>query len=471
MSDDLTLRPATELAALVRTRALSPVELVEHCLARIEQLDPALHSIVTVDAERALAAAKAMAEQAGAEDAPPLLGVPVAVKDNTRTEGLRTTFATASLAEFVPTFDDEQVARLRRAGLIVLAKTNTPELGTRPYTESALLGPCRNPWHLERNAGGSSGGSAAAVAAGLVPLAHGSDGGGSVRIPAACCGVVGLKPARGRVSNAPLTGDAPGGLVTAGTLARTVSDAAVLLDALRGYAVGDPHWAPEPARAFAAEAATAPPRLRIGLVTETPRAEFGAEPLAAAEQAAALLEDLGHTVEPLRLPATKDLARNFAVLWCAKVASAPLAHETLEPFNQALARWGTETTAGELLEALSALQAEARAIVGACLQVDVVLSPTLTRTPLRNGELAELDPAEAFAAGGRLIGNSSVANVTGQPAISVPIGFAQEDGADLPVGVTLLGRPADEATLLQLAAELEQAAGWEAQWPPAAAPS
>lgn len=470
MTEALAFRSATELAALVRTRALSPVELVEHCLERIAAHDPALGAVATLDAERAVATAREMAEQAGGEQTPAFHGVPLLVKDNALTEGLRTTFATAALAEFVPPFDAEAVARLRRAGFVVLGKSSLPELGTAPHSESALLGACRNPWDLAHSPGGSSGGGAAALAAGLVPVAHGTDGAGSLRIPAATCGLVGLKPTRGRISNAPLFGDLPPGLglVTHGPLARTVTDAAGLLDALAGYAVGDPHWAPTPERSFAEEAALAPPPLRIGVASEPPLGEFGAEPLRAAQEAATALEELGHQLEPLRLPAGEELAAPFRTLWSAQVAALPFDPATMEPFNQQLAAWGA-VSAPEALNAVTTLQAASREIVRACGEVDVVLSPTVTRPPLRVGELTALGPAEGFAMAERFVGLSPVANMTGQPAIALPIGFTRAGARELPLGVTLLGRPAAEATLLRLAAQLEEVFAWQRLRPPLAA--
>lgn len=465
MSDELAFAPAVTLARLVSERRVSPVELVELFLQRIERFDGALNSIVTLDAEGALRAARAALASAGGDQAPPFAGVPIAVKDLHLTEGLRTTFGTRSLAGFVPDFDEEHVARIRRAGFIVVGKTNVPELGTLPFTESELLGPCRSPWDLARTPGGSSGGAAAALAAGLVPVAHGSDGAGSIRIPASNCGLVGLKPARGRVSNAPLFGDLAGGLTTAGALARHVVDAAGLLDAMRGYAAGDPHWAPEPARPYVDEISTDPGRLRVGLVTTSPLATFGADAVAAAEAAARLLEDLGHCVEPFELPVGERLRHDFETVWAAGLAALPVDEATLEPFNAALARRGRQQSAAGFLQALTSLQAQSRVIVGASLAYDVVACPTLTRPPLRVAELAGLggDAQAMLDALAGYVGFAPVANITGQPAVSLPL---HASGEGLPVGVMFTGRPADEATLFRLAAQLERATGWAARRPP-----
>ncbi len=464
--DDLLMRSATALAQLVRDRQLSPVELVSASLDAIERGDGRLNSIVTLEAEAALdAARRAEVATSGAAELPPFHGVPTAIKDLHLTAGMRTTFGTQTLAEFVPDRDDEAVARLRSAGFIVLGKTNVPEFGTLPVTESRLLGPCRNPWDLQRTPGGSSGGAAAAVAAGFLPVAHGSDGGGSVRIPASNCGLFGVKPARGRISNAPLFGDRVAGLSTTGTLTRFVEDAAGMLDCMAGYATGDPHWAPPPERPFAAEPGRDPGRLRVGLATTSPLAEFDAQCVAAAQDAARLLESLGHTVEPFEPPVGEQLRAHFELLWAAGVTALPIDPDTLEPFNAGLHARGRGAHAGELLQAVTALQQESRRIVGAALAYDVVLSPTLARPPLRIGELDGLEMAALFDANVAYVGYTPVANITGQPAVSLPLGWSS-DG--LPLGVMVTGRPADEATLLRLAGQLQQATDWTGRRPPLA---
>ena len=258
------------------------MELVDVYLERIERLDPELNAYVTVCADEARAAARA------AEDAPaerPFHGVPLPIKDLNETAGVRTTFSSRAFADYVPAFDAAVVRRLKEAGFILLGKTNTPELGSTAVTESELNGVCRNPWDPGRTPGGSSGGAAAAVAAGLAPAAHGSDGGGSIRIPASCCGLFGIKPARGRVSPAPYGGLE--GFGTSGPIARTVLDAAALLDVMQGYETGDPYWAPPPERPFAEEVGSDPGRLRIA-VTTTPPIDVPVDPVctAAAEDAA-----------------------------------------------------------------------------------------------------------------------------------------------------------------------------------------
>ena len=285
---DLLFRPAHELAGLVRSGELTARELVETSLERIEALNPALNAVILVDAERALAAADGV----GRGDPRPFAGVPIALKDETPAEGLRLTFGSRVWGDFVPGHDSHLVRRLKGAGFIPVGRTNMPELGIMPVTEPARYGPTRNPWDTDRTPGGSSGGSGSAVASGMVPLAHGADGGGSIRIPAACCGLVGLKPARGRVSLGPDMGDH--WLIAHGVLTRTVAETAALLDVLAGYEAGDANWAPPPAESFASAAARPPEPLRVGLLM-TPPVAAPLDPICerAARDAAELLGELG----------------------------------------------------------------------------------------------------------------------------------------------------------------------------------
>src|SRR5918998_1571080 len=273
MDADLLFRPAGELAALVRAGELTARELVESALERIEALDPDLNAFVCTDPDGALAAADAV--EAG--DERPFAGVPIAVKDTAAVAGLPYTLGSHAFGDFVPAHDAFVVRRLREAGFVIVGKTNLPEFGILPVTEPRRFGPTRNPWDPERTPGGSSGGAAAAVAAGMVPLAHGSDGGGSIRIPAACCGLVGLKPSRGRISRGPDQGD--DFLVQDGVLTRTVADTAALLDVLAGYEPGDASWAPPPPEPFARTAGREPGRMRIGVTTVPAIESAGLDPL------------------------------------------------------------------------------------------------------------------------------------------------------------------------------------------------
>jgi amidase len=466
---DLT---ALEQAAAVRSREVSPTELVEHALRRVEALDAGLGAFLTVTPERALAGAR-RAERRLREggELPPLLGVPTAVKDLNNTAGVRTTFGSTVLADNVPTVDDAVVTRLAEAGTISIGKTNTPEFGFPCYTDNALVGPARCPWDPGRLAGGSSGGAAVAVAAGMLPVAQGSDGGGSIRIPASINGLVGLKPTRGRVSNAPLGGDVTG-LGTNGPLARTVRDAAVLLDAMAGPVTGDPAWAPPlpPGETFLGAADRPVGRLRIGRYLELPTADAGLEPAvqAAFDDAARLLEQLGHEVEDV--PAGllgPDVLTAFERVWSLSGTLLPVPPERageLRPLTRELRARGLALSAQQAMEALTALRLFARRFVTATDRYDVLLAPVTTMTPRPLGWFdADGDGAADFERQKRYAAFAAVFNVTGQPAVSVPLHWT-DDG--LPVGTMLVGRPADEVTLLALAAQLEAAHPWAHRHPP-----
>ncbi|HMH47480.1 MAG TPA: amidase, partial [Solirubrobacteraceae bacterium] len=290
---DLMFRPASELAEMVRSGEISSRELVETSLERIEEVNPALNAFVQVDAERALATADEIAPG----DERPFAGVPIAIKNNRPVNGLRLTYGCSLMSEYVADYDHNITRRLRDAGFVIVGTTTLPEYGILPTSEARMFGPTRNPWDLSRTPGGSSGGAAAAVAAGIVPVAHGNDGGGSVRIPAACCGLVGLKPARGRISAAPELGDSSLGID--GVLTRTVADTAAILDVLEGYEPGDATWAPPPLEPFGRSAQADPGKLRIAATTLPPGPEVPVDPICAGavSDAAELLRSLGHEVE------------------------------------------------------------------------------------------------------------------------------------------------------------------------------
>jgi amidase len=464
VSDELAFADALELAARVRARAVSPVELVELYLERIERLDPQLGAFVTLDADRALAAAR---EAATASDAP-FHGVPLPIKDLHETAGLRTTFSSKAFADYVPDEDQAVVRRLREAGFIVVGKTNTPELGTIAQTESELNGACRNPWNPELTPGGSSGGAAAAVAAGLAPAAHGSDGGGSIRTPASCCGLVGLKPSRGRVSPAPY-GPGSLGLGTSGPLARSVRDTAALLDAMAGPEPGEFFVAPEPARPFLEEVGAQPGRLRVAVTVEPPlQVPIDPECAAAAQSAAELLLELGHDVYEETPPWQSDEAIvDFIRVWQVGPAIAGVEDLTLlEPINRALAEDARATPSPELALAVAQLQMLVRKIAAFWNEVDVVVTPTLALLPVPIGWTYEDtggDARLAFARQTLFTPFTPLVNVTGQPAISLPLHWTP-DG--LPVGVQLIGKPFAEATVIRLAAQLEEARPWAHRRPP-----
>jgi amidase len=475
MSDihDLT---ALELGAAIAARELSSVEVTEHYLARTVARDGAVGAFVTVTAERARAQARARDEEVRRGDVrSPVHGVPVPVKDLNLTAGVRTTFGSATYAEFVPDVDDNVVTLLTAAGTVMTGKTNTPEMGLPCYTENAVAPAARTPWDLTRMAGGSSGGAAAAVAAGLAPVAHGNDGGGSVRIPASCCGLVGLKPARGRVSPGPIKGDVSG-LPVEGVLARTVRDAAALLDVMAVPMPGDAHWAPPlpPGETFLAAVDKPVGRLRVGRFATPPVGDAVVHPdvLVAYESASALMESLGHEVEDVAVAGDSGLFPPYAValfetVWSVMATVTPVdpAREgELQPLTRYLRERGRAVDAPTFALTLLGLQGVARRLVAATSTYDVLLSPTVAQPPLPVGALRDAaDPAAEFEAVKRFTPFAGLYNVTGQPAVSLPLHWT-DDG--LPVGVMLAGRPAGEAALLAVAAQVEAAAPWAGRRPP-----
>jgi len=460
-----------EQAQAVRSGETSPTELVEHYLARIERLSDEVGAFVTVTADEARARA-AVAQRRGtaAAERLPLQGVPVAIKDLNLTAGVPTTFGSAAFRDFVPDVDDEVVQAIDRAGLVSLGKTNTPEFGSPCYTEPDVAPPARTPYDLDRSAGGSSGGAAAAVAAGLVPWAQGSDGGGSIRIPASVCGLVGLKPTRGRVSPGPTYGD-PVGLGTSGPLARTVRDAAALLDVLSGPVVGDPYCAPPLPhdQTWLACCDREPGRLRVGRFSTPVIAETDVDPecLAGHEGASDLLAGLGHEVEEIPGPLPREAVETFEVCWAVLTALAevpPDRRHLLRPLTRWLGERGQAVTGPEFGLAVSRLRQYAAQALRALAPYDVVLTPTLASLPVPVGALRDdADPARDFENQKRFTPYTSAWNVTGMPAISLPLHWTD---AGLPVGFMLAARPAAEDVLLSVAAQLERAAPWSGHTPP-----
>jgi len=396
----------------------------------------------------------------------PFTGVPFLLKDILgMCAGVPLTLGSRLLAGLVPDHDSELVRRLRRAGLIFVGKTNVPEFGTLPTTESQLFGPCRNPWDPTRSTGGSSGGSAAAVASGMVPMAHANDGGGSIRIPASCCGLFGLKPTRARNPLGPDFGEGWGGLVAEHAVTRSVRDSAALLDATAGPDLGDPYWAPPKKRPFAEEIGVDPGPLRIAHIT-SPDFPVHEDCRRAAEAAMALCRDLNHQVEETAL--TLDVSfDHFAA--CVKVIIAAgmasilkmlgAAREQVEPMTWGLYEMAQGIDGADYVLALDQLQRSSRTIAGWFKRFDLLMAPVVSEPPplLGSFDPGADNPLQGFEKAGRYVHLNPIANVTGQPAMSVPLFW---NDAGLPIGVQFMGRFGDEATLFRLAAQLEAAQPW-----------
>jgi amidase len=463
---------AVALAELVREKQVKAIELVDAAIEKTERLNPKLNAVVTPMYEQARKLA------AGKLTGGPFAGVPFLLKDlGSSCTGVRMTMGSAFMRDFVPDHDSELVVRLKRAGLILIGKTNTPELGILPTTEPRLFGASRNPWDLSRTPGGSSGGSAAAVAARIVPMAHGNDGGGSIRIPASCCGLFGLKPTRARNPLGPDFGDIFGGLIIDHALTRSVRDSAALLDATSGPDVGDPYWAPVPARPFIEEVGADPGRLRIAFSTVTPRgAKVHKDCIRAVEDAAALCADLGHEVAEAAPEVNGELVTQaFMALWSAGCAwtidglglttgQAPTQNQ-FEPLTWALYEMGRRQSASSYLLSVTLLQKVARGIARFFLKYDLWLTPTLGEPPVPLGtfDSPPENPLEGLRRAVAFVPFTPICNATGQPAMSVPL-YWNDEG--LPVGVHFVGRFGDEATLFRLAAQIESARPWNDRHPP-----
>ncbi|MER5280903.1 amidase [Streptomyces sp. NPDC002809] len=458
---------AVATAAAVHSGETDARTVTEQAIARIEQHDPRINAVVRTRFEAALAEVAA-----GLPDGP-LHGVPMLVKDlGTEVEGLPATGGSRLFADATAHRDSELVARYRRAGAVVLGTTNTAELGLNASTEPVLFGPTRNPWNTDRSTGGSSGGSAAAVAAGMVPVAHASDGGGSIRIPAAACGLFGLKPSRGRVSPAPRPTTLSGLVSGHHAVTTTVRDSALLLDVVAGPMPGDAYAAPAPAAPFAELARRDPGRLRIGLITALPDGPDVHPDCEGAARAAALLcERLGHDVtETTARYRPADVGRTSGVLMGADIVAQiearldrlarPLADDDIEPFTRVVYDTYRALPAADVSRALRRAQEIGWEVGAAFDAFDVLLSPTLARpTPLL-GTLDTSAPESIYRHASVYSAFTSVYNVTGMPAMSVPFGH---DSEGLPLGVQFAAPLGGEGTLLALAAQLErEAAPWGA---------
>jgi amidase len=480
MTDELALLDATAQAELVRNAEASPVELVEGAIARIEAMNGELNAVIHPLFEKARQSA------AGGPPDGPFAGVPMLLKDlvahsagDPFCEGMR------FLRDLGWTEDEdtELVARFRRAGFLICGKTNTPELGILATTEPEAFGPTRNPWDPERSPGGSSGGSAAAVAAGMVPVAHANDGGGSIRIPASACGVVGLKPSRGRTTLAPEFGDINCGLVAEHVVCRSVRDAAGVLDAVHGPAPGDPYMAPPPARPYLHEVGADPGSLCVGVRSSGPAGQFEIHPACvdAVESAAILLESLGHGVEESSPEALDDPvhAERFIGRWAtgaafdldywARKTGKKITAEDVEASTWVLSEGARMMTGPDYLSALEYQQRTSRrAAAWWGSGFDLLLTPTMGEPPTRLGEFAAApdDPTAPLLRSVRPAGFTAFWNVTGQPAITLPLHWS-DDG--LPIGVQLVAELGREDLLIRVAAQLEEARPWVQRLPGAAA--
>ncbi len=462
----------TALAELVRSGKATPLELVDETIARIEKLNGELNAVIHPMFEQAREAARGKLPDG------PFKGVPYLLKDIlAAVKGEPLTSGSRMLKDFVPDHDSELVARLRRAGFIFVGQTNAPEFGFLPTTEPVLYGPTHNPWNTAHTVGGSSGGSSAAVAARIVPAAHANDGGGSIRIPAACCGLFGLKPTRGRITLGPDLGDIMNGLVVEHAVTLSVRDSAAILDATHGPMPGDPYFAPPPARPYAEEVKQKPGKLRIAFTVKAPTGvEVHPDCIAAVRDAAKLCEELGHHVEEKDPPIAGDLlTQAFMVPWTAgaavtldsmaMISGVSPTKDNVEPLSMALAEAGRQHTAPMYLMSIGLLQRIAREVARFMEQYDVWLTPTLAQPPLPLGSFdpPEDNPIAPLMVAAQFAPFTPIQNVTGQPAMNVPLCW---NNAGLPIGTHFVGRYADEATLFRLAAQLEQARPWIDRKPP-----
>ncbi|MGE2813873.1 amidase [Mycobacterium heidelbergense] len=475
LADETRWMDATDQAALVAKGEVTPGELLEAAIERIEQANPSLNAVVIEWFEHA----RSVAADPGLPHGP-FRGVPFLLKD------LYTSFAGQTLsngnvalkqAGKIDTADTTLVARFKAAGLVIAGRTNSPEMGSLPTTQPLAWGPTRNPWALDRTPGGSSGGAAAAVAAGMVPFANASDGGGSIRIPASCCGLVGLKPSQGRTTAGPLRTEA--GLGVELCVSRTVRDTASLLDAVHGPGVGDSVIAPAPERPYATEVGTDPGRLRIGLLDVHPRGDFLHPDCASAvRSAAAMLEGLGHIVEPAWPACLADtsLVEKFMALWATQMAMAArgfgetlgreMTADDIEPVNWVLVQQAQRLTAVDYADAQAAGWAFRRAVQGWWADGwDLLLSPTLAEPPLPLTEFENNpeQPTAPMRRAGQFAAFTPPFNMSGQPAISLPL---HRNSEGLPIGIQLSAAYGREDVLIRLAAQLESAHPWASDHPP-----
>jgi amidase len=467
--DEVAHLDATAQAELVRKGEVQPLELVEAAIERCERVNPKINAVIHPMYEEAKKIASGNLPDG------PFKGVPFVLKDLlAQYAGVPMSLGSNLYKNFVPKVDSDLVRRYKEAGLICIGKTNTPEFGLQPTTEPERFGPTRNPWDLDRTPGGSSGGSSAAVAAGIVPVAHGNDGGGSIRIPAACCGLFGLKPNRARISLGPELGERSGGLVNEHVLTHSVRDSAAILDATDGPDLGAPYWAPPKQRPYIEEVGADPGSLRIAFTSKTLFGEpVHAENVAAVEDTAKLLEELGHKIEERDFDFAiepKQLNRaSFTVfsVGCAEsIESAKkdlgrdVAEADVEPLTWGVYQMVKARSITDYLSAWRTLFKASRKLDADMQTIDVWLTSTLGEPPVELGILGP-EPDNALAGlfrAGQFVPLTPIANWSGHPAMSVPLA---QHANGLPLGLQFYGRFGDEATLFRLAAQLEQARPWK----------
>ncbi len=455
---DLAFTSALEQARLIKDRQVTPLELTELYLSRIEQYNSRLGCFYYVAKESAIADAQQktaqLAQTIDTDYLPTFFGVPIGIKDLKSVANMPITYGIPALKDQVAKYDEGVVAKIRQAGFIILGKTATSQLGSFPYTEPEGFAPTRNPWNLDYTPGGSSGGSSSAVAAGLCSIALGGDAGGSIRGPAACCGLVGIKPSRGRISFAPV-GDRLSGLGTHGVVTRTVADAAAFLDIASGYMTGDPYWLSQPETPFLAATKQPLPALKIGFITSLlPVGEPAPECQQSVASIVEQLGSMGHQTIPQAIDLS-PLIEPFKIVWASAVAASGIPAEALSPMNQwVLTQSGT---AGEYVQAVTQMQLIARQLVSIFAQIDVLIAPTYMHPTIKIGDWANLEPEKTFQRIVNWILPCPPFNVTGQPVINIPHGF---DRNGIPIGVQLVGKPNSEATIIALATQLEQVQSW-----------
>jgi amidase len=466
-TEDLCYTPASELRMLLESGAISVRELVSSVLERVSALNGELNAIISLRAEAAIAEASA-ADQDRPEQLPPLWGIPCTIKDLTETQDLPTTFGSRAFAGHLAGFDAEIVGRIRRAGAIIVGKTNSPEFGLRPTTENLLYGPTRNPWDLAYNPGGSSGGSAAAVASGMGPLSQGTDGGGSIRNPASCCRLVGLKPTRGRVPAAPASYEVWAGLSTDGPIGRTVRDVAVLLDVMAGPVVGEPYGLPAPAASFQRACQRPPRSLRVGFTVTPPHGEVHPDIAEVVLEAARVLEGMGHRVSETG-PDLGGLRDAFKTIIAGNAPTLvdgmdPARLTELEASTLSLLLEGQAVDSATYCRAVNLIRRRGAEIMHFWQDHDVLLTPAMTRLPPVIGSMPSAYDVETIWREISDLGAFTYPfNLSGQPGISIPGGWSR-DGR-LPVGIQLVGGYGDEARILSLAAAYQEARPWTGERP------